>query len=939
MKKGYLEFPESEEEEQVEILLDTGAGMDIASQALVDKLHALGLVELLELPDPIPLGSVSDEVSGYVTHSVTLRVRLSDYLYPGRTFGVFPNPHQDIILGMPWIRDNLPQLVQILCDTHTGTTTDLVQPVAAPTAQTHCPPEETPAPIPQRPSSDPEAAFSAGGVIAAIEAEQTARQLAAEKHALALQLLSDVLYQQKCLQLETAPCPVISSASPVPSTPDLRDLIPTFARRFLDTVFSDDEARKLPPHRPGIDCEIILKEGATRKTSKLYDLSKDQLEHLEVYIRDMLDKGFIRPSTAGNSVPVFFVTDKESSSRGASKLRLVVDFRDLNANILDNEYPLPLARLVMEALARGKIFTKLDLRDAFFNLRLKEGSEELTAFKTHFGQFEYTVMPMGLKTAPAYFQHFVNQVLGPYLNVFCFAYLDDIIIFSQDEVSHEGHVTQVLEALEKHSLHVKPAKCVWGTDTVSFLGFTAVAGKGIRMSEDKIAALLATKSPRHLTDLRSFLGFINFYDRFIPHFSDRTAVLTQLTKKDEPWRWDPDVHEVAFRQLLAAVRDDVYLASFDWNLPTQLETDASDVAYGGCISQQHPDGHWRPVLFFHHKFKDHEKNWDIHDKELYAIVFAFDRYRHYLSQLPTPVAVYSDHRNLSKFMFTTDLLKSHDGRLGRWWEVLSQSHFTIEYRPGIENPVADFLSRYGYDDSAALDARQLLPASRFSPKALTDILSWFKTKDTDKNIRALLEKQASEGTLDRKKKGSPLPVEAVVPTDTPTSRPRKISPCPHGLFPPYEPCGPCWEEAMRIDPTIAAAYGVETNPGTVKITVPPLRQRQQRRTPNHDTLLGGFRKKLATLTTPVLDDLLRHATSLNPGAFPCMTPLTPAPGPTHTSCSQPAAGPTPTMQTAVSNPPAVSMMVCIDQADIGPTPSSGYQKPSVSDEMEGKSCI
>jgi hypothetical protein len=381
------------------------------------------------------------------------------------------------------------------------------------------------------------------------------------------------------------------------------------------------------------------------------------------------------------------------------------------------------------------------------------GSEPATAFKTFFGLFEYQVMPMGLATAPSIFQRFINNILSPYLEIFCFAYLDDIIIFSDSEEEHEKHVELILDALQKNDLHLKPANCVWFTDTISFLGFTVVAGKGIRMSDDKIQALRDVKPPRGLHDLRSFLGTVNFYDKFIPHYSDITAPLTELTKKDCPWEWTP-TRQQAFYRLLLAIRNDVFLSAFDPDRAIRLDTDASDVAYGGALMQQDDQGNWRPFLFFHHKFKDGEKGWDVADKELYAIVYAFKRYRHFLAQPRFPVAVYSDHRNLAKFMFNTDLLKSHDGRLGRWWTELAGCNFEIQYRTGSTNVVADFLTRYGYKDSAALDANMLLPSSRFSPKALADIEAWFKASATTPNVRRLLEKKFATA--------SPAPLKSVL---------------------------------------------------------------------------------------------------------------------------------------------------------------------------------
>jgi hypothetical protein len=707
----------------------------------------------------LTFGSVKAKESMPVFHYVHLELAIGEQRSSTKLFVGPINSGTDLILGTPWISENCPEALKLL--NNIGISQDK--------------------PIPMPPSTRPEAAFSAGGVICAIEAEQARRsRIHAELNL--CQTFSahcaSLIDERKQASFDKHYFASSTVNGLTGNQEGWLETIPLAYRRFANTVFSDESAKTLPPVRPGYDCSIDVKENGKLKTCKLYDMSQVQLETLKAILDEQLAKGFIEPSTAPHSSPVFFVTDRASNSRGVDQLRLVVDYRDLNSQILDNEYPLPLIRTVMEGLSRAKYYTKFDVRAGFNNLRIKPGNESLTSFKTPFGQFQYRVMPFGLKTAPAYFQHFINMVLGPYLNLFCFAYLDDIIVYSNTPEEHEKNTTLVLEALEENGLHLKPSKCAWNVQEVSFLGFTAVAGKGIRMSDDKIDNLLSTPTPRNLADLRSFLGMINFYDKFLPHYSDKTAILTELTKKDQPWTWT-ERQEEAFRTLLSGIRKDVFLSSFDWTLPTQLETDASDVAYGGCISQLHPDGHWRPILFFHHKFKEHEKNWDIHDKELYAIVYAFDRFRHYLACRPgsQPVRVFSDHRNLAKFMFTTDLLKSHDGRLGRWWSELADKDFTIEYRTGTDNPVADFLSRYGYDDSAALDARQLLPAHRFSPKALADLELWFKNSKSSPNVRQILEKQLqkSAATKSENQNGSPLPVEdstapALAPCPTPVSK-------------------------------------------------------------------------------------------------------------------------------------------------------------------------
>jgi hypothetical protein len=495
------------------------------------------------------------------------------------------------------------------------------------------------------------------------------------------------------------------------------ETIPVEFRHFAATVFSDESAKKLPPHRQGIDCQIDIKEGETLSTSKIYDMSKAQLDTLKAIIDEQLSKGFIRPSKSPASSPVFFVKDKASASRGVEQLRLVVDYRSLNSKIVMDEYPIPLTRTVMQRLPTAKVFTKFDVRAGFNNLRIKEGDEWKTAFKTFFGLYEYTVMPFGLATAPSTFQRFINHVLAPYLEDFCFAYLDDIVIFSPDAETHSKHVTLVLEALQKAELHLKPAKCQWNASEISFLGFTAVAGKGIRMSDDKLQGLREWRKPTNVKQVRMFLGTVNFYHDFVPHYSDIVAPLTDLTKKDAPWNWTAR-HDKAWDQLMSLLRNDVFLAAFDPEHPVILETDASDVAYAGVISQL-SNGRYRPILMYSHKFQDAETRYSVAEKELYAIVFALKRYPYFL-HAKTPLKVFTDHRNLARFLFNTKLTS----RLGRWYDDIRASgiDFTIEYRPGMENTVADALSRYQKDAADAGPAyAPLLPRHRFSQKALQDI--------------------------------------------------------------------------------------------------------------------------------------------------------------------------------------------------------------------------
>lgn len=264
------------------------------------------------------------------------------------------------------------------------------------------------------------------------------------------------------------------------NTDNWLETIPPEFNHFADMVFSN------------------VREGDKLPACKIYDMNKEQLDTLKAIIDKQLTKGFIRPSSTSASSPVFFITDKASSSHSVSQMRLVMDYQNLNSKIYMDTYPIPPSRTVIERLPKAKIFMKFDVCAGFNNIQIKPGDEHKTAFKTFFGLYEDTVMPFGLPNAPSVFQWFINHVLAPFLEIFCFTYLDDIIIFSKNIKEHQKHVTQIFEALQANDLHLKPSKSVWKVDEVAFLGFTAIANKVIYMSDDKMEGLCnSSKIPRH----------------------------------------------------------------------------------------------------------------------------------------------------------------------------------------------------------------------------------------------------------------------------------------------------------------------------------------------------------------------------------------------------------------------------------------------------------
>ena len=436
----------------------------------------------------------------------------------------------------------------------------------------------------------------------------------------------------------------------------------------------------LPKHQPW-DHEIPIVPGKSPTFGPIYQLSEKELGVLKNYIDENLEKGFIRPSTSSAASPILFVPKKDGS------LRLCVDYRQLNDITIKDRYALPLINELHDRLQGATIFTSLDMRGAYNLIRMKEGEEWKTAFRTRYGLYEYRVMPFGLTNAPASCQRMINEQLHEYLDIFVVAYLDDILIFSKTEAEHIEHVKKVLAKLEKARLLLKPEKCEFHKEELAFLGYI-VGRNGIRMDQGKVQAVLEWPAPTTIKETQAFLGFANFYRRFIEGYSRVAKPLTELTKKDQGFKWTEEARR-AFEELKARFTTAPILATFDPERKIILETDASDFAIGACLGQLDEQGKLRPVAYYSRKLSPAELNYDVHDKELLAIVVAFEQWRVYLEGSMHQVQVWTDHKNLTSFT-TTKILNR---RQVRWSEALSAFNFTISYRKGSENARADALSR------------------------------------------------------------------------------------------------------------------------------------------------------------------------------------------------------------------------------------------------------
>ena len=472
---------------------------------------------------------------------------------------------------------------------------------------------------------------------------------------------------------------VSARKSSAPEEPIDLSKVPEEYHEFAD-VFSKTRADTLAPHRP-YDLKINMDEGTSPPVGPIYSLSHTELQALREFVDEHIRIGFIRPTTSPHGAPVLFVKKKDGS------LRLCVDYRGLNKITKKDRYPLPLLSDLLDAPRKASVYTKIDLRHAYHLVRIAEGDEWKTAFRTRYGSFEWLVMPFGLTNAPAAFQRFMNDIFSDLIDVCVIIYLDDILIYSDNTADHRKHVKEVLRRLRKHGLFARADKCEFHTDTVEYLGYI-LSPDGLVMSKDKVKTVLDWPEPRNVKDIQSFLGFANFYRRFIFRYSDIVVPLTRLTRKGAPWNFSEDCRK-AFNELKEAFTSASVLSHWIPGAPLIVETDASDYALGAILSTVTPDSEIHPIAFHSRTFTAPELNYDTHDKELLAIFDAFRVWRHYLEGAPIPIEVITDHKNLTYFSTTKILTR----RQARWSEYLSQFNLTIRFRPGKLGTKPDALTR------------------------------------------------------------------------------------------------------------------------------------------------------------------------------------------------------------------------------------------------------
>ena len=292
------------------------------------------------------------------------------------------------------------------------------------------------------------------------------------------------------------------------------DILSRVPRKFRKhwAIMGKKAAEMLPQHR-SYDCRIDIKEGEMVPWGPLYPLSEIELETLRDWLKEMLRTGKIRRSTSPAGSPILFVP--KPKGRG---LRLWVDYRVLNRITIPNRYPLPLMQELQDRVQGAQWFTKMDLKNGFNLIRIREGDEWKTAFRTPYGLYEFQVMPFGLTNAPSTFQDMMNHIFSDMIDLGLLANMDDILVYTRTLEEHDKTVHEVLRRIQTNGLAVNPEKCVWQVQEVEFLGYI-IGRNSIKMSQDKVEAVLSWKTPDLLTEVQSFLGFANFYRRFIQDYS------------------------------------------------------------------------------------------------------------------------------------------------------------------------------------------------------------------------------------------------------------------------------------------------------------------------------------------------------------------------------------------------------------------------------------
>ena len=361
-------------------------------------------------------------------------------------------------------------------------------------------------------------------------------------------------------------------------------------KEFPD-VFPDNISG-LPPDRE-VEFTIDLIPETEPISIPPYRMAPAELRELKAQLEDLLSKGFIRPSISPWGAPVLFVKKKDGS------LRLCIDYRQLNRVTIRNQYPLPRIDELFNQLQGSRVYSKIDLRSGYHQLRVQESDVPKTSFRTRYGHYEFLVMPFGLTNAPTAFMDLMNRVFQPYLDRFVIVFIDDILVYSGSSEEHSEHLRIVLQTLRERQLYAKLSKCQFWLDRVAFLGHV-ISAEGMSVDPQKIEAVVNWKPPKNVSEVKSFLGLAGYYRKFVEGFSKIAAPLTKLTRKDVKYDW-VDACQKSFDELKGRLTSAPVLALPNGRDGFVVYSDASRQGLG-CVLMQND----RVIAYASRQLKKHE---------------------------------------------------------------------------------------------------------------------------------------------------------------------------------------------------------------------------------------------------------------------------------------------------------------------------------------------
>lgn len=417
---------------------------------------------------------------------------------------------------------------------------------------------------------------------------------------------------------------------------------------------------------------------------KTYRFPECHKKEVDSQVEKMLRQGIIKPSMSPWSSPIWVVPKKLDAS-GQRKWRVVIDYRKLNDVTIGDSYPIPNIAEILDQLGKCKYFSTLDLASGFHQINMSPDDSPKTAFSIPTGHYEFTRMPFGLKNAPSTFQRLMNSALSGLQGIQCFVYLDDIVIYSFDIPSHIDNLTNVFSRLRQFRLKLQPDKCEFLRKEVSYLGHV-ITDKGVKPNPEKLRAVHEFPIPKTPKDVKSFLGFVSYYRRFISDFSSIAKPLTNLLKKNVEFVWSNE-HQLSFETLKNKLTTAPLLSYPDFSKPFLLSCDASNYAISAILSQGEI-GKDKPIAYASRTLNKNECNYSTTEKELLAILFGCKTFRPYL--YGRKFTIITDHRPLRWLFNHSD----PSSKLQRWRLKLEEYEYEIIYRKGKLNNAADALSRY-----------------------------------------------------------------------------------------------------------------------------------------------------------------------------------------------------------------------------------------------------